>query len=66
MLFCMVVCLDLTVCRFDVVIHFAGLKAVGECMAHLFRYIDNNLIGSITLYQVMAKYNYNKVCLQYQ
>ncbi|KAM0049435.1 putative isomerase [Helianthus debilis subsp. tardiflorus] len=61
MLFCMVVCLDLTVCRFVAVIHFVGLKAMGESMGHPFRYFDNNLIGSITLYQVMAKYNCKKV-----
>ncbi|MFS7990985.1 putative isomerase [Helianthus anomalus] len=48
-------------CRFDAVIHFAGLKAVGESMAFPFRYFDNNLIGSITLYQVMAKYNCKKL-----
>ncbi|KAJ0565036.1 putative UDP-glucose 4-epimerase [Helianthus annuus] len=47
--------------KFDAVIHFAGLKAVGESMAHPFRYFDNNLIGSITLYQVMAKYNCKKL-----
>ncbi|MFS7900134.1 putative isomerase [Helianthus anomalus] len=61
MLFCMVVFLDLTVCRFVAVIHFAGLKAVGESMARPFRYFDNNLIGSITLYQVMARYNCKKL-----
>ncbi|KAJ0676894.1 putative isomerase [Helianthus annuus] len=47
--------------KFDAVIHFAGLKAVGESMSHPFRYFDNNLIGSITLYQVMAKYNCKKL-----
>ncbi|GJX48786.1 bifunctional UDP-glucose 4-epimerase and UDP-xylose 4-epimerase 1 [Tanacetum coccineum] len=51
--------------KFDAVIHFAGLKAVGESMAHPFRYFDNNLIGSITLYQVMAKYNCKKVRAEY-
>ena len=47
--------------RFDAVIHFAGLKAVGESVAHPFRYFDNNLIGSLNLYQTMAKYNCKKV-----
>ncbi|KAJ4952986.1 hypothetical protein NE237_029818 [Protea cynaroides] len=42
--------------RFDAVIHFAGLKAVGESVAHPFRYFDNNLIGTINLYEIMAKY----------
>ncbi|GAB4834358.1 UDP-glucose 4-epimerase Uge1 [Ancistrocladus abbreviatus] len=43
--------------KFDAVIHFAGLKAVGESVAYPFRYFDNNLIGSINLYQTMAKHN---------
>ncbi|KNA04284.1 hypothetical protein SOVF_201130 [Spinacia oleracea] len=47
--------------NFDAVIHFAGLKAVGESVAHPFRYFDNNLIGSINLYQTMAKYNCKKL-----
>jgi UDP-glucose 4-epimerase len=47
--------------KFDAVIHFAGLKAVGESVADPFRYFDNNLIGSITLYKVMNKYNCNKL-----
>ncbi|XP_021863242.1 bifunctional UDP-glucose 4-epimerase and UDP-xylose 4-epimerase 1 [Spinacia oleracea] len=47
--------------NFDAVIHFAGLKAVGESVAHPFRYYDNNLIGSINLYQTMAKYNCKKL-----
>nr|XP_043639951.1 bifunctional UDP-glucose 4-epimerase and UDP-xylose 4-epimerase 1 [Erigeron canadensis] len=50
-----------SVTKFDAVVHFAGLKAVGESMAHPFRYFDNNLIGSITLYQIMAKYNCKKL-----
>nr|GMD99088.1 bifunctional UDP-glucose 4-epimerase and UDP-xylose 4-epimerase 1 [Ipomoea batatas] len=47
--------------KFDAVVHFAGLKAVGESVAHPFRYFDNNLIGSITLYSVMEKYNCKKL-----
>jgi UDP-glucose 4-epimerase len=43
------------------VIHFAGLKAVGESVANPRRYFDNNLIGTINLYEVMAKYNCQKV-----
>lgn len=49
--------------RFDAVIHFAGLKAVGESVLKPFRYFDNNLIGSINLYKVMDKYNCKKVCV---
>ena len=47
--------------RFDAVIHFAGLKAVGESVANPRRYFDNNLIGTINLYEVMAKYDCKKV-----
>lgn len=45
-------------------IHFAGLKAVGESVANPRRYFDNNLIGTINLYEVMAKYDCKKVRLQ--
>ncbi|PON58339.1 UDP-glucose 4-epimerase [Parasponia andersonii] len=47
--------------RFDAVIHFAGLKAVGESVVFPRRYFDNNLIGTINLYEVMAKYNCKKM-----
>ncbi|KAM7531243.1 hypothetical protein LguiB_034653 [Lonicera macranthoides] len=47
--------------KFDAVIHFAGLKAVGESVLKPFRYFDNNLIGSINLYKVMDKYNCKKL-----
>jgi len=43
------------------VIHFAGLKAVAESVAKPRRYFDFNLIGTINLYEVMAKYNCKKV-----
>lgn len=42
-------------------IHFGALKAVAESVQHPFRYFDNNLIGTINLYQAMAKYNCKKV-----
>jgi UDP-glucose 4-epimerase len=35
------------------VIHFAGLKAVGESVAEPLRYYDNNVAGSIVLFQAM-------------
>ncbi|XP_020114750.1 bifunctional UDP-glucose 4-epimerase and UDP-xylose 4-epimerase 1-like [Ananas comosus] len=41
--------------RYDAVIHFAGLKAVGESVARPFLYYDNNLVGTINLYEFMAK-----------
>ncbi|KAK8618039.1 hypothetical protein V6N13_115914 [Hibiscus sabdariffa] len=47
--------------KFDAVIHFAGLKAVGESVANPRRYFDNNLIGTINLYEIMAKYNCKKM-----
>ncbi|KAF3658290.1 Bifunctional UDP-glucose 4-epimerase and UDP-xylose 4-epimerase 1 [Capsicum chinense] len=47
--------------KFAAVVHFAGLKAVGESVAHPFLYFENNLIGSITLYSVMTKYNCKKL-----
>jgi len=36
------------------VLHFAGLKAVGESVCNPLHYYDNNVIGSITLCQAMA------------
>ncbi|KAL2517051.1 Bifunctional UDP-glucose 4-epimerase and UDP-xylose 4-epimerase 1 [Abeliophyllum distichum] len=47
--------------KFDAVVHFAGLKAVGESVAHPSRYFDNNLVGSINLYTIMEKYNCKKL-----
>jgi UDP-glucose 4-epimerase len=38
----------------DAVVHFAGLKAVGESVAEPLRYYDNNIGGTITLLRVMA------------
>lgn len=39
------------------VIHFAGLKAVGESVAKPLLYYNNNVGGTITLLEVMAEYN---------
>lgn len=47
--------------RIDAVIHFAGLKAVGESVAEPQRYYDNNVNGSLVLFQVMAKYGVKKL-----
>ena len=41
----------------DAVIHFAGLKAVGESVAQPFRYFDNNVVGSLRLFEAMAEAN---------
>lgn len=40
--------------RLDAVIHFAGLKAVGESVAKPLSYYDNNVTGSIVLCEEMA------------
>ncbi len=37
----------------DAVIHFAGLKAVGESVEKPLVYYDNNIAGSITLFEAM-------------
>ncbi len=42
--------------RIDAVIHFAGLKAVGESVEQPLRYYENNIAGSINLFQLMAKH----------
>ncbi|CAM8903885.1 unnamed protein product [Rhodiola kirilowii] len=47
--------------KFDAVIHFAGLKAVGESVLNPFRYFDNNLIGTLNLYDVMREHNCKKM-----
>ena len=41
------------------VIHFAGLKAVGESVAQPLRYYDNNVSGSVTLFVAMAEARVN-------
>jgi len=40
----------------DAVIHFAGLKAVGESVADPLLYYENNVFGSLILLQTMAKF----------
>lgn len=40
---------------FDAVMHFAGLKAVGESVEKPLAYYDNNVTGSLTLFEVMAE-----------
>ena len=43
--------------KIDVVIHFAGLKSVNESIEKPAEYYDNNVIGSINLFEVMKKFN---------
>jgi len=40
----------------DAVIHFAGLKAVGESVEQPLRYYDNNVYGTVALCEVMREY----------
>ena len=39
----------------DAVVHFAGYKAVGEAVEKRLVYYENNISGSVNLYQAMAK-----------
>lgn len=45
----------------DCVIHFAGLKAVGESVLKPLEYYDNNLYSTITLCEIMNDYNCKKI-----
>ncbi|XP_072968432.1 UDP-glucose 4-epimerase GEPI48-like [Typha angustifolia] len=47
--------------NFDAVIHFAGLKAVGESVQKPLLYYDNNIIGTITLLEIMAAHGCKKL-----
>jgi UDP-glucose 4-epimerase len=42
--------------KIDAVMHFAGLKAVGESVAQPLRYYDNNVSGSVVLFEAMGKF----------
>lgn len=43
------------------VIHFAGLKAVGESCLKPIEYYHNNITGTLILVELMAKYNCKKI-----
>lgn len=47
--------------KVDAVIHFAGYKAVGESVSKPLMYYRNNLDSTITLLEVMSKYNCKKI-----
>lgn len=47
--------------KIDAVIHFAGLKAVGESVAKPIEYYDNNLISTIVLLEVMREFDCKKI-----
>lgn len=47
--------------KIDAVIHFAGLKAVGESVAKPVMYYQNNVAGSVNLFEVMAQHNCKRI-----
>ena len=48
-------------CEIDGVIHFAGLKAVGESVEKPMRYYSNNVEGSISLLKAMDRHDCRKL-----
>lgn len=47
--------------RIDAVIHFAGLKAVGESCREPHLYYENNISGTLTLLRVMAEFGCKQI-----
>ncbi len=47
--------------KIDAVIHFAGFKAVGESTKLPLLYYENNISGSVVLFEVMEKYDCKKI-----
>jgi len=47
--------------RFDAVVHFAGLKAVGESVEIPLRYYHNNVTGTLILCEVMAEHGVRRL-----
>ncbi|MBL6973941.1 MAG: UDP-glucose 4-epimerase GalE [Sulfurimonas sp.] len=45
----------------DSVIHFAGLKAVGESVEKPLEYYDNNVVGTLRLLEVMQEFDCKKI-----
>ena len=45
----------------EIVIHFAGLKAVNESMNNPLNYYSNNIAGTINLLEVMKQFNCNNI-----
>ena len=45
----------------EAVLHFAGLKAVGESVNYPIKYYENNLCSTLSLVSVMQEYNCNKI-----
>jgi len=47
--------------QYDAVIHFAGLKAVGESVEQPLRYYDTNVGGTLNLLRAMSRYKCRKI-----
>ncbi len=47
--------------KIESVIHFAGLKAVGESVQKPIEYYHNNITGTLILLEIMKKYNCKKI-----
>ena len=47
--------------KIDAVIHFAGLKAVGESVEKPLEYYENNISGTLSLLRVMREYHCNVI-----
>ncbi len=47
--------------KIDVVIHFAGLKAVGESVKEPLKYYENNIAGTVALCEVMNEFSCKKI-----
>lgn len=47
--------------KIDVVIHFAGLKAVGESCEKPLLYYQNNLVSTMNLLKIMGQYDCKKI-----
>ncbi len=47
--------------KIDAVIHFAGLKAVGESVSMPLKYFHNNIIGTLNLLDVMNDFNVKNI-----
>ena len=47
--------------KYDLVIHFAGLKAVGESVEKPLKYYENNVSGTINLLKCMKKYGVKRI-----
>ena len=47
--------------KFHAVMHFAGLKAVGESVSEPLRYYDCNVVGTIRLLEAMEEYGVRRI-----